>query len=371
MSNPSKTILYAGGGTGGHIFPSIAIHQRVGDTHPHIQPHFLTSQRPLDAQIMADHQFAFTPLPAMPMNIRPWHWPAIYKAWRASMAAVERVIDQHQPIALVAMGGFVAAPAAKAARKRGLPVLLVNLDAVPGRANRYIAGLATESFTAYPVRELPAAQYVGVPLRKSAVATLDPAAARTKLSLAPDRDTLLVTGASQGARSINQLMLELTSHATPRQALRKWQIYHLAGDNADDIAALKAAYSQQGIPAVVQAFTNDMGIAWAAATLAISRAGAGSVAEVWASATPTIFLPYPYHKDQHQRLNAEPLVKDGGAMMFEDLIEAEPNARQLAGPLVNLMQNPAQLQAMRQTLRDRQPPDGAQTVAQWLIRLAV
>jgi UDP-N-acetylglucosamine--N-acetylmuramyl-(pentapeptide) pyrophosphoryl-undecaprenol N-acetylglucosamine transferase len=371
MSNAKPTILYAGGGTGGHIFPSIAIHERVRDLQPTAQPHFLTSQRPLDAQIMADHHFAFTPLPAKPMNIRPWRWPAIYQAWQASMNAVDRIIVQHQPIALVAMGGFVAAPAAKAARRRGLPVLLVNLDAVPGRANRYIARLATESFTAYPVRELPAAPHVGVPLRKSALATLDPAAARQKLGLAPDRDTLLVTGASQGARSINQFMQALAIQQIPRDAMRQWQIFHLAGDNADDIAALKKTYAQQGIPAVVQAFTNDMGLAWSAATLAISRAGAGSVAEVWASATPTIFLPYPYHKDQHQRLNAEPLVKDGGAVMFEDLIDAEPNVRQLASPLVGLMQDPARRQAMAKALRDHQPPDGALAAAQWLTRLCV
>lgn len=371
MSTPSKTILYAGGGTGGHIFPSIAIQERVADIDANVRPHFLTSQRPLDAQIMADHHFDTTPLPARPMSMRPWHWLGIYKQWRASMNAVDRVIDQHKPIALVAMGGFVAAPAAKAAKRRGVPVLLVNLDAVPGRANRYIAGLATQCFTAYPTDAFADAQLVGVPLRKSALATVDPAAARAALGLTTDRETLLITGASQGARSINQALVALTEDAPFRKAMASWQIYHLAGDNAEDIAALKAAYAKHGIPAVVQPFTHEMGLTWAAATIAVSRAGAGSVAEVWSSATPTIFLPYPFHKDQHQKLNAAPLVDTDTALMLEDLVDPARNARQLAAPLTQLMQNPGEQQRIRQSLREHQPREGADAAARWLMRYAV
>ena len=102
-------------------------------------------------------------------------------------------------------------------------------------------------------------------------------------------------------------------------------------------------------------------------SIAISRAGAGSVGEVWANAVPTIFYPYPYHKDQHQRLNAEPLVRIGSAMMHNDWVDPMRNARELTGPLLSLMSNTQRRIQMAETMRDKLPPDGAAAVAKWLL----
>jgi UDP-N-acetylglucosamine--N-acetylmuramyl-(pentapeptide) pyrophosphoryl-undecaprenol N-acetylglucosamine transferase len=145
-------------------------------------------------------------------------------------------------------------------------------------------------------------------------------------------------------------------------------VLHLCGHTPGAAEELKAAYAKAEIPARVETFCNEMGLAWSAATIAISRSGAGSVAEAWANATPTIFLPYPYHKDQHQRLNALPLSEAGAALLMSDQIDPRVNAKQITGPLLALMTNAQRRIHMAELMRQKMPPDGADVVAQWLMR---
>lgn len=367
MTSLPKTILFAGGGTGGHIFPSLAIAERLTEAAAPLRSHFLVSRRPLDAQVLAKTPHTYSPLPARPLSKKPWHWPGVWGAYRTSVAQVRAMIADMNAAAVVAMGGFVCAPAVEAARKAGIPVALVNLDAVPGHANRLLARKAARIFSVYPQAAWPSAEVIGLPLRRSAIGSGDPAESRAALGLDPRRDTLLVTGASQGAQSINRLMIEMVSLAQVRTDFRGrgWQVLHLAGSSQLD--ELRQAYAKAEVPAKVEAFCDAMGHAWRAATVAISRSGAGSVAEVWANATPTIFLPYPYHKDQHQRLNAMPLVTPGGALLFADLIDARANAKQLTGPLLSLMRNESQRARMVTLMREKRPADGADVIARWLM----
>ena len=369
-SNSIRTILFAGGGTGGHIFPSIAVVERLLEAKSTLLPLFLVSNRKLDAEILAKQHISFEPLPAQPFSMNPLRWMAFYKGWNDSQAIVTRLAQEREVAAIVAMGGFVCAPAVIAASKLGIPVLMMNLDAVPGKANKLLAKHATEIYSAYPVTDFPVSQIVGVPLRRSAVGPTDKAKARESLGLLPDRDTLLVTGASQGATSLNAMMLELISQAQCRKALAQWQVLHLTGGTAQDASDIQAHYDKAGIPARVEAFCNQMGIAWASATIAVSRAGAGSVAEAWANTIPTIFFPYPYHADQHQRFNAEPLARMGSGIIFTDKIEPKSNARQIVGPLMALMTNSQRRTNMVKLMNERMPPDGAKAVAQWLMKLA-
>ena len=212
-------------------------------------------------------------------------------------------------------------------------------------------------------------QRIGLPLRRSAVGPADHARARQSLGLDPNREMLLVTGGSQGAQSINRLMVQLVDKPRVQAAMKNWQVLHLAGDRAvkdGDEAALRAAYSRSGVPATIQAFCDQMGSAWSAATVAISRAGAGSVAEAWANATPTIFLPYPYHKDQHQKLNAQELVNLNGAMLFDDRVEPAANVQQIEEPLIGLMADFSRRQDMIRVMQDHRAGDGADAIADWL-----
>jgi UDP-N-acetylglucosamine--N-acetylmuramyl-(pentapeptide) pyrophosphoryl-undecaprenol N-acetylglucosamine transferase len=180
---------------------------------------------------------------------------------------------------------------------------------------------------------------------------------------------LVVTAGSQGAQTINAMMRQLADNRLFRELLADWQILHLAG--SAEAAQVQSTYDQVGLAAKVMPYLQQMGLAWAAASLAISRAGASTVGEVWASHVPTVFMPYPYHKDQHQRDNARPLVRAGGALMGRDHIDAAANAQALAEQLTPLLQQPDRLTQMAQNLRDSAPPDGAAVVAHWLDRMTL
>ncbi len=364
MTNSSRTILFAGGGSGGHIYPNLAVLERLREADPLMSAHFLVSERPVDEQIVRKEQLPFTALPALPLVMRPKPLWAFYNAYKESEQVALESIARTDASAMVATGGFVSGPAVSAAQKAGIPVALLNLDAVPGRANRFAAGKATEAFTTYPTKQIRRAQTIGMPLRRSVIATLKPEKARWDLGLRPDLDTILVFAGSQGSSSINNMMMELCTRAQHRKVLENWQIIHLTGPS--DQAKVQKAYDDANVRGMAHAFCHKMGAVWAAATIAIGRAGAGSVAEAWANAVPSIFMPYPFHKDQHQRLNAEPLVSSGAALLHRDLIDPIENVNQIAGPLKALLANEVRLDKMRQIMRDTCPPDGAAVVADWL-----
>ena len=367
----SRLILYAGGGTGGHIFPSMAIHEHVEEMQPGVEAHFLISKRPLDAQIMDHHGWSYTALSVEPLPrslVGLTRWPKFVKAWRASVAVVTRLIKQRRPHAVVAMGGFVSGAAVLAARRSQLPIAMVNLDAVPGVTNRLLARRSTQVFTAYSGGL--DGRYVGLPLRRSAIGPTDPAAARRQLNLESRQPTLLVVGGSQGARSINETLLALLQKERFCQRLRTWQVLHLIGHEGS-LDQIEDAYRRNGVAARVEPFLGQMGWAWSAASLALSRAGAGSVAEAWANATPTIFLPYPYHRDQHQRLNAQPLVKLGGAVIERDAIDPRRTAEAIYDAFLDLMSDSQKRLEMSRRLRETWPGNGAQAVARWLINQTV
>ena len=364
MTATPRTILFAGGGSGGHIYPNLAVLERLRASDPQTSAHFLVSNRPVDEQIVRKEQLPYTALPALPLVMRPKPLWDFYNAYKESEQVALNVIGHTHASAMVATGGFVSGPAVSAAQKAGIPVALLNLDAIPGRANRFAAGKATEAFTTYPTKQIRRAQTIGMPLRRSVLATLKPEKARWDLGLRPDLDTILVFAGSQGSSSINNMMMELCTRAQHRKALENWQIIHLTGSS--DEAKVQKAYDDANVRGMAHAFCHKMGAVWAAATIAIGRAGAGSVAEAWANAVPTIFMPYPYHKDQHQRLNAEPLVSSGAALLHGDLVDPIENVNQIAGPLKALLANENRLDKMRQIMRDSCPSDGAAVVADWL-----
>ncbi len=366
MITPTRTVLFAGGGSGGHIMPNVAILERLREKRIPVAPHFLVSDRPLDTQILRKHGFPFTVVPAEPVSLRPDKFLRFYRAFKECRALVRGVIERTGASAMVATGGFISGPSVPAAQVAGIPVALVNLDAVPGRANRFLADRATEVFSCYPTTALPRAQTIGLPLRRSMVTRVSAEKARAELGLHPDRDTILVTAGSQGGATLNQMMMEMSTRAQAKRLLTAsgWQVLHLSGFQDRD--KVQQAYDKAGVPARVEPFCNAMGLAWSSATIAIARAGANTVGEVWANAVPTIFLPYPFHRDEHQRFNAEPLVNAGAALMLRDQVDPIANATGIVGPLTALMTNGHQREKMREQMLATRPRDGAEAVAMWL-----
>lgn len=369
----NRAFVLAGGGTGGHIFPNLAIAEQLElliGRRPRCV--FAVSARPLDAQILKDESREFEVIPAEPFVLRPRGFLKFLNSWGRSVRAARELLQklkrEHGRVDVVATGGFVSAPVAQAARVERMPVTLVNLDAAPGRANRWIARHAARVFTAAE------ASSVGWPVirplvRAAAMAPGDARACRKKLGLDPDRPVLFVTGASQGAGTINKLLVALVEKHASDFVSRGWQVIHQTGPRTDakDIENSRGALKSAGISAIVEAFFREMGVAWGAADLAISRSGAGSVAEAWANATPSVFLPYPYHKDQHQRANAAILVRAGACVVEDDLIDPEKNAGRAGATLLELMRDDAKREAMRAALKSLGPADGANTVARALV----
>lgn len=354
------TIFFAGGGTGGHIFPAIAIAEQVARSHPGARCVFVCSERPLDAEILRAQTLGGRPaefhaIPAQPFGVRPRALLRFLRTWGASIRASRGLIRGAQgPVAMVCLGGFVAAPAAQAARVERVPTLLVNLDAVPGLANRWIARFASRVVTSNPA---PGRAWKAVPpiVREAALGRESPAECRRSLGLDPALPVLLVTGASQGASSINGFMRAFVARSD--RPLAGWQVIHQTGKT--DTQECRAAYAAAGVPAVVQAFFDGMGACWGAAEAAVSRAGAGSVAEVWAARVPTLFLPYPYHRDQHQRFNAAPLERAGGALICSDQVDPARNLASLGPVLAELLGSAQRREALRAGLASLGPADGA------------
>ncbi len=363
-------VIFAGGGTGGHLYPALAIVQALEQRLPS-PPNslFICSNRPLDAEILAREGVEFLSVPAAPFSTKPLGILRLMRSWapsvRAARSAIRAFRTEGCGVCVVAMGGFVAPPIVQAARVEKVPRLLINLDAVPGRANRWIAKRADRVLS---VNGAGGHESIPPIVRPSALYSGTPEQARIALGLQPDLPTLLITGGSQGAQSLDSLMLVLGSQPNSLPSLAGWQILHQARPKGLDNAC--GVYEKHSIPAVVTTFIENMGAAWAAADIAIARAGAGAVAEVWANRTPTIFLPYPGHTDDHQRRNARPLVDAGAAIIVRDEQGPMQNAFAVAEHLSPLLIDPTARDRMRTALAALGPADGADHAAQAIIQLS-
>ena len=359
-------VVLAGGGTGGHIYPNVAVAERLKARGLADTAHFLISNRPGDARIVEQlgHPASTIEVQPLPAPSRPWKVPGFLRAWRNSIAAATRLLAEVDADVVMATGGFVSGPAVVAAHRAGIPVALINLDAIPGIANRYLARFADVVFSTYPTDRLPEAHHIGLPLRQDAVALSSPADARRQFGLDPDLHTLFVTGATHGGGSMIEAVRRLITDPAMQTSLRGWQVLHQCGTH--DPGGLQADYAAANIPATVLPYIENMGTAWAAADLALARAGAGTVAETWANTVPTIFLPNPHHPHQRLGLNTRPLVDAGGALTVDDQLDSDHTAAHLGQVLTDLLEDPNQRAAMRDALGRTKPPDGSQTLADWL-----
>ena len=368
MTTVRRTVAFAGGGSGGHLSPGLAIAERMVEVVPGVRPVFLCSTRAIDAQMLGDAGVAFRPIPAEGFAKSPRGVLRFVRGYVKGVLQARRVLRDEGVEHVVSLGGFVTGPVTQAARMLRIPITLVNLDATPGRANRVVARRAQRVVSACRTPGLPkfAEAIVGMPLRRSAVAQAGRAACRGELGLDPVRPTLLVTGASQGASSLNAFMVAFA--LAHRELLRDWQVLHLAGPRGTPTAAeLDAAYARAGVKALVLPFLNEMGLAWGAAELALSRAGANSVAEAEANRVPTVFVPYPYHADLHQEANAKPLVDAGAAVLAYDRLDVTKNLESIGRPLEALMVDGRLRDAMEEKLRARPHADAAEVIARTVL----
>ena len=358
--------VFAGGGTGGHLFPGLAVADALQQRDPEARITFLTTTRPLDRQLLKPTAYEQVEQPVQPLALHPLKLPGFWWAWHQSVRRARTLLMQHSTRAVLGLGGYAAGPAVVAARALGIGTAILNPDAIPGRANRHLATRADLVVMQWDVSRThfprgTDCRTLGCPIR-AAFKQPDASAGRRQFDLDPARPVLLVTGASQGAHTVNETLMRVwpTFHA----AHSDWQLLHLTGP-ADE-AAVRATYAAADAPAQVVSFTHDMPVALAAADLVISRAGASTLAELTVLGKPSILLPYPYHRDRHQHANARVLVDAGAAIMVEDQRSATLNEPALVAALETASE-PVQRERMARAASDLARPGAADAVAGWLL----
>lgn len=398
-------VAIACGGTGGHLSPGLAVAEALVQRGCAVT--LLVSSKAVDQQALSPSEGRHSPLlaasgcdvvtlPAVALQ-RPvrgdrkadrtetrsggW-WPfarGLWKAWRTA----RQVFQAQPPQAVLAMGGFTSAPAILAARAVDAATFLHEANTIPGRANRWLAPWVDEAFVAFgsaaPRLRNQAVRLTGMPVRSQfqppdrltepASSRLAPdgaedrptaAGCRASLGLDPRLPVLLVTGGSQGARALNQAMLRLVDRLAPLAG--RLQILHLTGPH--DGEALREAYRVQGLRARVVPYLTEMEFALGAATLAISRAGASSLAELAAMRVPAILVPYPHAADDHQRHNARAFVGTGAARLWEQ----SDDLATLAALVIQLLEDAGERIRMQQALAGWHTPGAAEQIALAILR---
>lgn len=360
------TILFAGGGTGGHLYPGLAVAQALKKIRPDARPLFLCTKREIDRVILEPTGFEFIPQPIVPPVRTIGGLLRFWESWRHTRDLVRHVMAERSPVAAVGLGGYAAGVAVKLAGQKGIPAAILNPDVIPGKANQYLMRYVRAVCCQFEqTRKHVASQHhdklrvTGCPIRADLASPPPRAQALSRLELDPTRLTLVVTGASQGAATVNDAVLAVL----PKLRMQGWQVLHLSGrEHAEKV---RAGYRElEDVTARVIDFTPDMADVWAVADLAISRAGASSCAELTAIGIPSLLMPYPFHKDMHQRANAQVLADAGAAILVDDQKDATRNAAILQPLLESLLYDAGQRARMATAARSLGHPDAADKVAQ-------
>jgi len=339
------TFLVMAGGTGGHVFPALALADALRARQHRVV--WMGTPAGIEARLVPAAGFPIewiTVTGLRGQGLARWlaaPWALLRALWQA-----ERALARVAPAAAVGMGGFASGPGGLAAWLRRVPLLVHEQNAVPGLTNRVLTRLATRSFEAFPGSFARGrATCVGNPVRP-AIAALAPPGARAAGRSGALR--LLVLGGSQGARALNEVVPQALARLVPGA---RPQVRHQAGPKLLDAA--RAAYAAAGVDAELSAFVDDMAAAYGWADLVVCRSGAMTVSELAAAGVAAILVPFPAAVDDHQTANARWLADAGAARLMP---EAGLSAATLAAALVELGARPALL-AMAERARALAPAD--------------
>jgi UDP-N-acetylglucosamine--N-acetylmuramyl-(pentapeptide) pyrophosphoryl-undecaprenol N-acetylglucosamine transferase len=348
-------IAIACGGTGGHLFPGLAVAEQLKQRGCRVG--LLISPKDVDQQAVKNISgLEIFTLPAVGLQNRNYF--SFLVSFIKSLAAARKIFRQDPPAAVLAMGGFTSAPPIIAGQLFRAKTYLHESNTIPGRANRFLARLVDMAFIGFPetAARLKArkTEVTGTPVRPQ-FQVRDAAECRAAFGLLPDRPTILVVGGSQGASGLNEMILG----ALPLLAARNWQWLHLTGMN--DFEKVRAGYAAHKIHAVVKPFLAEMDLALGAATAAVSRAGASSQAELAALRLPSLLVPFPAAADNHQFFNARIFALSGAAQMLE---QRDSSPEKTAAYLTSLVEDETLRAKMATALAQWHAPNSAAQIAE-------
>jgi UDP-N-acetylglucosamine--N-acetylmuramyl-(pentapeptide) pyrophosphoryl-undecaprenol N-acetylglucosamine transferase len=332
VSRASDPILIVAGGTGGHLYPGIAVAQALAGANVR----FVVRRGDLGRDILRREGFEVLEIAGQGLprrlNSALVRFPgAFLKSWRETFA----LLKQQNPRFVLGMGGYLSFPVLSAAVRRHVPTLIHEQNAVPGLANRLLGRWVDRVAVSFPGTEsfFPASRVSlsGLPVRM-ALRRSDPATARQALGLRPDVLTFFAFGGSLGAHPLNEVLLQVWKNLAATG--RPFQVLHVTG--LSDFPAFERIFKEAKIPGQVLAYCHDMPAAYAAADLVICRSGASTIAELEAVGRPAFLVPYPYATNDHQWFNAQVLVQAGTAEVFrEKAISADLFTQRLSTYMVS------------------------------------
>jgi len=360
-------IVITGGGTGGHLFPALAVHDALRARRPEATALFVGAAAGVEATILPRRGHAFRGLQAPRVS-----GTGLRKRCAAALALPGTVrqamgcLREFRPQVVFGVGGYASVPTMAAAALTRIPRVIHEQNALPGLANRTLGRIASAVAVSFAdtVRFFPAGrvQVTGNPVRAE-IRAGDPGPARRRFGLAPEAFTVLVFGGSQGARRLNRAILE----ALPELARERDDVQFVHATGAQDLADVRRGYEASGVPARVESFIEDIALAYQAADFVVCRAGAGTIFELAAVGKPALLVPFPFAANDHQRVNAEAAVQAGAAWV---LLDQHCDGRRIAASVRAAREKRDRLAEMGRRARTLATPDAAERIVDLLERVA-
>lgn len=358
MSKEKPRFIISGGGTGGHIFPALSIAGVLKHRYPNAEILFVGAQGRMEMEKVPAAGYPIKGLPVAGFNRKNLlkNISVLFKL-RKSLSMARNIIKEFQPDAVIGVGGYASGPTLKSAQKLKIPTLLQEQNSYAGVTNKLLAKKALKICVAYPGMErfFPEDKIIltGNPVRKEILeCNLTPAEARQTFGLDGDKPTVLVVGGSLGARTLNESIRDALDRFIDKGFQLIWQTGKAYGDTGNN-----AAKGKKGI--VVAQFLTDMATAYRAATLVVSRAGAGSISELELLGKPCILVPSPNVAEDHQTKNALSLSERGAAIMVSD---ADASTK-LADTIFTTVSNAEKLKSMSGAITQMALPDSDRMIA--------
>ncbi len=356
-------VLIAGGGTGGHLFPGIALAEEVTTRHPKNDAVFVGTTRGLEARVVPQNGFVFEAIPSrglkgmgaaklilglmlMPMSF----WAAV------------RHLRKYKPDVVVGVGGYSSGPVVLAAWLLRIPTAIQEQNALPGFTNKVLGKFVDAAFLSFEGSrtffKAAKTHVLGNPIRKALLENF------LRPTVKHDKFTVLVFGGSLGARGVNSRVVE----ALPFLESIKHDLKIVHQTGTADFANVKQGYEGKGFDVEVREFIDDMSAAYLSCDLVVCRAGATTLAEITVCKKASVLIPFPFATDDHQAVNAQALVDAGAAVMFR---EGDLTPQTLASVIIELKNDPARLAKMEKVAGTLGRPEAAREIADVLQQLCL